>query len=102
MLKVILVMMGGMLTGWLVRRLAVRRACCDLKKVADGVGGFLMISIWLLLFVLGLQVGGDEVIMHSLHTLGLEALVIGLLATLGSCVGAWALWRYVSRKGGQA
>ena len=102
MLKVILVMIGGMLTGWLVRKLAARSACCNLKKMADGVGGFLKITIWLLLFVLGLQVGGNDVIMHSLHTLGLEALVIGLLATLGSCVGAWILWRYVSRKGGEA
>ena len=102
MLKVILVMMGGMLTGWLVRKLVAHKTCCDLKKIADGVGGFLKITIWLLLFVLGLQVGSNEVIMHSLHTMGLEALVIGLLATLGSCVGAWLLWRFVSRKGGQA
>jgi len=99
MLKVILVMIGGMLAGWLVRKLAAGRG---MRLVAEGVGGFLKLTIWLLLFVLGVQVGSDEVIMHSLPTLGLEALLIGLLATLGSCIGAWLLWRHVSRKGGRA
>ena len=101
MLIVILVMISGMLVGYAFRRFFQMSETSE-KRLADGIGGFLKFTIWLLLFVLGVQVGSDEHIMSSLHTLGLEALVIGLLATLGSCMGAWMLWRHVSRKGGQS
>jgi uncharacterized membrane protein YbjE (DUF340 family) len=101
MLIVILVMISGMLVGYAFRRFFKMSETAE-KRLVDGIGSFLKLTIWLLLFVLGVQVGSDEHIMSSLHTLGLEALVIGLLATLGSCIGAWMLWRYVSRKGGQA
>ena len=101
MLIVILVMISGILVGYAFRRFLKMSETAE-KRLADGIGGFLKFTIWLLLFVLGVQVGSDEHIMSSLHTLGLEALVIGLLATLGSCIGAWMLWRHVSRKGGQS
>jgi uncharacterized membrane protein AbrB (regulator of aidB expression) len=49
--------------------------------------------IWVLLFLLGVEVGGDNHIIESLHTLGLESVVICLCSTLGSVVAAWLLWR---------
>ena len=101
MLKVILVMISGMLVGYGIRRL-LRMTPTAEKRLTGSISSILKLSIWLLLFVLGVQVGSDEHIMSSLHTLGLEALVIGLLATFGSCIGAWMLWRHVSRRGGQA
>lgn len=54
--------------------------------------------IWLLLFMLGIEVGSNEQIISSLPTLGVEALVLSVCATLGSCVLAWALWK--TAKGG--
>ena len=38
--------------------------------------------------------------MQALPTLGVEALVVSVLTILGSCVGAWMLWKYIGRKGG--
>lgn len=52
--------------------------------------------IWLLLFLLGIEVGHNEQIIRSLPTLGMEAFVIAVVCVLGSCLAAWALWKYVN------
>ena len=52
--------------------------------------------IWLLLFLLGIEVGHNERIIRSLPTLGLEAFIIAIVCVFGSCVAAWGLWRYVN------
>lgn len=56
--------------------------------------------IWLLLFMLGIEVGSNDQIISALPTLGVEAMVLSVFATLGSCVLAWALWK--TTKGGNA
>lgn len=53
--------------------------------------------IWLLLFLLGIEVGQNEELVRSLPTLGLEAFTIAVVCVLGSCLLAWGLWRYVNR-----
>ena len=55
--------------------------------------------IWLLLFMLGLEVGSNRELIAALPTLGVEAMVLSVSATLGSCVLAWALWKCM--KGGE-
>ena len=45
-----------------------------------------------LLFLLGIDVGGNEAIIKGLHTLGLEAIIITLAAVTGSVLYAWGLW----------
>ena len=58
---------------------------------------------WILLFLLGVEVGGNRQIIEGLATIGLEAFVITLAAILGSCICAWALWYLLyKRKGGRA
>ena len=57
------------------------------------------ITTWLLLFMLGLEVGSNKQLIAALPTLGVEAMVLSVSATLGSCVLAWALWK--SMKGGE-
>ena len=57
--------------------------------------------IWLLLFMLGLEVGSDKHIIASLPTLGVEALLLAVCATVGSCVLAWALWKTAKKGGGE-
>lgn len=79
----------GMLVGYLLRRR-------DLKRVNQVI----MWIIWLLLFVLGVEVGSDDRIMRGLHTLGLEALLLTLAGTLGSVVAAWVLWKVISKDKG--
>ena len=53
--------------------------------------------IWLLLLVLGLEVGSNARVMDSLLTLGGESLLLALGATLGSVLLAKALWQWVNR-----
>lgn len=54
--------------------------------------------IWLLLFLLGLEVGANETIVHQFGTLGFEAFLLAAGATLGSVVFAWLLWLAVRNK----
>ena len=54
--------------------------------------------IWLLLFLLGVEVGGNRRIIAALPELGLDALTIALLATGGSCLFAWLLWKHIGNK----
>lgn len=79
----------GILAGYIVR-----------KKDTQWLSHVLTLLVWVLLFLMGIEVGGNERIMRSLPTLGVEALVVAVLATLGSCVAAWLLWHYVNKKGG--
>ena len=85
-------MLTGMLLGYLLRKR-------DLKKVHP----IITLLIWLLLFILGIEVGSNEEIIRGLHTIGYEAVVLTLGGTLGSVIAAWPLWRALyKRKGGRA
>lgn len=92
MFIIIGLMLTGMLLGYLLRKRSLRK----IHKV-------ITVLIWLLLFTLGIEVGGNEQIIKGLHTLGLEALILTIGGTLGSVIAAWALWKALyKRKGGQA
>ena len=56
--------------------------------------------IWILLFLLGTEVGHNEAIIKGLHTIGLQALLLTLSGVAGSILAAWGLWVYISKKGG--
>ncbi len=71
MLILFAVLFGGILTGRLLRRRPLR-----------ALGSVITFIIWLLLFMLGTEVGGNEEVMRSLATLGVQALVL--------CTGALA------------
>lgn len=62
------------------------------KQKLSGIHKVITVLIWLLLFLLGIDVGGNQEIINGLHTIGLEAIVITLAAVLGSVTAAWALW----------
>lgn len=42
----------------------------------------------------GIDVGGNDIIVKGLHTLGLEALIITLAAVIGSTLFAWGSGTY--------
>lgn len=93
MFIVILFIFLGILSGVLCRKLSTG-ACISLTDVvAQWQGRIVTWLIWLLLFLLGIEVGSNEMIVRSLPTLGVEALLLSTAATLGCCVLAWALWR---------
>ena len=92
MFTIIGLMLTGMLLGYLLRKR-------DLKKIHP----IITLLIWLLLFILGIEVGSNEEIIRGLHTIGYEAVVLTLGGTLGIVIAARALWRALyKRKGGRA
>lgn len=93
MFIVILFIFLGILSGILCRKLSTG-ARISLTDVATRWQGRIVTwLIWLLLFLLGIEVGSNEMIVRSLPTLGVEALLLSSAATLGCCVLAWMLWR---------
>lgn len=91
MFTIITIMLSGMLTGYLLRRLLFGR-----------LGRVIAALIWTLLFLLGLEVGSNERIVSGLATLGLEAILITWAGTLGSVWAAWGLWRTTQRHSASA
>ena len=87
MFTVILWMLSGVLAGFLLRR-----------KRLDWIGSVINGFIWLLLFLLGIEVGSNATLMRSLPTLGVEAALLALAGTVGSAVAAWLLGRSIFGK----
>lgn len=81
MFIIIGIMLTGMLIGYLLR-----------NKKLSWIHQVITLLIWLLLFLLGIDVGGNEAIIKGLHTIGLEAAIITLAAVVGSTLAAWGLW----------
>ncbi len=90
MFIVIGIMLSGILVGYLLR-----------AKRLNEIHKVITLLIWLLLFLLGNEAGGNEAIVKGLHTLGVEALVITIAAVAGSSLCAWALWRSLYAKNGR-
>ena len=86
MFTIISLMFCGMAAGYLCRRMSL-----------GWVGHVITALIWLLLFVLGLEVGANRRIMDSLVNLGGESLLVAAMCTLGSLIAAKALWQWVNR-----
>lgn len=80
MFIIIGIMLTGMLLGFLLR-----------NKRLSWIHKIITLLIWVLLFLLGIDVGGNEAIIKGLYTLGLEALIITLAAVTGSILCAWGL-----------
>ena len=93
MFIVILFIFLGILSGVLCRKLSTGARISLTDVAARWQGRIVTWLIWLLLFLLGIEVGSNEMIMRSLPTLGVEALLLSSAATLGCCVLACMLWR---------
>jgi uncharacterized membrane protein YbjE (DUF340 family) len=83
-----LIIIGLMLTGVLIGRLLRRRKF--------GVKHLITALIWLLLFLLGIEVGTNRAIIEGLDTIGIEALLLTVGAVVGSTLCAWLLWRLIT------
>jgi len=81
MFVIIGIMLTGMLIGYLLR-----------NKRLNWIHKVITFLIWLLLFLLGIDVGSNNAIMKGLHSIGLEAAIITIGAVIGSILFAWALW----------
>ena len=93
MFIVILFIFLGILSGVLSRKLSTGARISHTDVAERWQGRIVTWLIWLLLFLLGIEVGSNEMIVRSLPTLGVEALLLSSAATLSCCVLAWILWR---------
>lgn len=82
MLIALLILWSSVLVGYLTRRWPQR-----------WVGQVLPISIWLMLFVIGIEVGSNEVLVGSLGKLGAESLLLTVLTTVCCGIGSLVLLR---------
>ena len=87
MFIIIGIMFAGMLLGL---------SATQTTTIVDTQGHYCF--IWLLLFLLGIDVGSNQEIINGLHTIGLEAVILTLAAVLGSVTAAWALWYMVYKR----
>lgn len=74
-----IVTIGILLAGFLFGLLLKRRVKLPTSAIT-------MASICLLLFILGLEIGGNDELLGNLPTMGLTALIVTVLAVLGSVV----------------
>ncbi|MDR0974058.1 MAG: lysine exporter LysO family protein [Prevotellaceae bacterium] len=83
MLIVLAILLAGILVGyfskWRLRR----------------IDRLIIVIIWTLLFVLGIEVGSNEAIVSRIRTIGVDALIVTTGAVVGSTAFAWALWMFI-------
>ena len=91
MFIVISIMFAGIAVGYLLKRVPL------LHKL----GRPITYTIYALLFLLGTSVGANPQIVGNLHTLGVQALLLSVAATLGSVIMAWIVYRFLLHKGGR-
>ena len=87
MLVIFAVIIGGIITG---------RLLSSWRLVF--VSRMITVIIWLLLFLLGLEVGSDPAVVGGMATLGRTAYVIFACSVAGSICMSWLLWRCVRRR----
>lgn len=83
MFTVLIVMVVGVGVGYFLR---------NRKRIVRFADKFTMWAIYLLLFLLGIAVGANDIIMKNLPKLGFKALVVSLGGIGGSVLIAWAAY----------
>lgn len=83
MFRIIAIMFVGAVLGFLLRR----------TPVVGWLSRLTMATIVLLLFLMGIEIGGNEQIVKNLSSLGVEAVMIAVAATLGSITAARVIYK---------
>ncbi len=79
-----MLMFGGMGAGYLLRKR---------RKLIRGIERAITWCIFLLLFLLGVSIGRNPLIMANLPSLGTTALIISLSGVAGSLLLALLIWK---------
>ena len=87
MFIVISFMFAGITCGYFLRRWKI-----------TFIHRLILTLIWLLLFLLGLEVGANQVVISQFGRLGLQAFLLATGSTFGSVLFAWFLWKSITNK----
>ena len=87
MFTVIAFMLAGIAFGYALRSIKI-----------SFIHRIILTLIWVLLFLLGLEVGANETVVRQFGSLGLQAFLLAAGGTLGSVIFAWLLWITVRTK----
>lgn len=87
MIYLIMTMAAGIAFGFLARR----------DRRLTHIGKAISVTIYVMLFFLGVKIGSDEHILSNLSALGLQALVLAVAGVAGSVLAAFVLYRILFR-----
>lgn len=90
MFTIISIMFTGIGIGYLLRDLQF------LQKVEKSIS----LTIFLLLFVLGLSIGSNSLIINNIGKFGWQAIVLATLSILGSLLASFLVFHLFFKKGG--
>ena len=90
MFTIISIMFTGIVIGYLLRDLRF------LQKVEKSIS----LTIFLLLFVLGLSIGSNSLIINNIGKFGWQAIVLATLSILGSLLASFLVFHLFFKKGG--
>ena len=79
-------MLAGIVVGFLFRRWKIRF-----------IHGLILTLIWLLLFLLGLEIGSNQSVVSQFPRLGLQAFLLATGGIVGSVLAAWLLGRAIPK-----
>lgn len=80
MIDALVIMLTGLIIGWLVSYLKTKKRIILLSDKIT------LLSVLFLLFLMGIFVGSNQLIMSQLSYLGLQAISIALAAIFGSVI----------------
>lgn len=89
MFTIISIMFTGIGIGYLLRDL---RFCKSRESIS--------LTIFLLLFVLGLSIGSNSLIINNIGKFGWQAIVLATLSILGSLLASFLVFHLFFKKGG--
>lgn len=92
MFSIISVMFAGIGIGYLLRNLKF------LQKVEKTTS----VTIFLLLFVLGVSIGSNSLIINNLGKFGSQAIILASLSIFGSMLASLVVFRLFFKKGGDS
>ena len=88
MFYLIMTFFAGICAGFIRRRI----------KAFSHVGKAVSLTVFVMLFFLGVEIGSDEHVLENLSTLGLRAFVLAVTGVAGSVILSMLLYKALFRK----